>query len=368
MGPSPPRIPVARPQLASLADALPYLQRIDASRTYSNFGPLNALFESRLADRFGLEPGCTVTCNNATNGLTIALQHASAGSGRYCLMPAWTFAATAHAAIAAGLTPYLLDVDSATGALTPEITLAALADIPEPVDAVMPVAPFGAPMEPHAWDAFRAATGIEVVIDAAAGFDTLSVGQAPAVVSLHATKLMGIGEGGFVVCSDPATISDLRRRSNFGFDSGRRASLSGCNAKLSEMGAAYGLAALDHWPSQRRAHEAVLVAYRTRLEDIPELKLAPGLGESWVTSTFNIESPAAAIVQIEQRLALSGIQTRRWWNQGLHRHPAFTNLPRTELLVTDELAARTLGLPCFPDLAMPAMDEIAAIVREVLSA
>jgi dTDP-4-amino-4,6-dideoxygalactose transaminase len=365
---NPPRIPVARPLLVPLAGALPYLQSIDASRTYSNFGPLNGRFEARLADWFGLEPGCVVTCNNATSGLTIALQRAGAGRGRYCLMPAWTFAATAHAAIAAGLIPYLADVDADTGALTPEIARQALAETSDRIAAVVPVAPFGLPIDPLAWDAFRAETGVEVVIDAAAGFDGLTVGHAPAVVSLHATKVLGIGEGGFVISRDPSAIHDVRRRSNFGFDGSRDASLNGCNAKLSEFGAAYGLAAMDNWRLQRLSYQVVLAYYRAALADVPNLKLAPGLGETWIASTFNIEAPEPAMVEIEQRLTRSAIATRRWWGKGLHGHRAFRILPRTDLAVTDGLAARTLGLPCWPGIDTAALDDITAVVRDVLQA
>ncbi len=174
-------VPVARPRLAPFEAVLPYLRRIDEARTYSNFGPLNALFEERLAARFGFAPGCVVTCANATVGLTLSLM-AAARPGRLCITPAWTFAATAHAILAAGLTPYLVDVDPETGALTPEIAAAALRNAPGEIAAVLPVAPFGAPLDASAWEAFRASTGVPVVWDAAAGFDALQPGGAPAVV------------------------------------------------------------------------------------------------------------------------------------------------------------------------------------------
>ncbi|MDP3855267.1 DegT/DnrJ/EryC1/StrS aminotransferase family protein [Phenylobacterium sp.] len=361
-----PRIPVARPRLVELSAALPYLRAIDASRTYSNFGPLNAQFETRLAAQFGLEPGHVATCNNATSGLTMALQRAAGRGGRYCLMPAWTFAATAHAALAAGLTPYLVDVDPTTWAVTPQIALEALPRISHGVAAIVPVAPFGLPLDAQAWDAFQAQTGVEVVLDAAAGFDGLQVGRAAAVVSLHATKILGIGEGGFVASRDAELIVDVRRRSNFGFDGSRDSSLIGCNGKLSEFGAAYGLAALDHWRLQRAQYQSVLGYYRASLADTPDLKIAPGLGDDWMASTFNIEAPEAAILEIETRLSEAEIATRRWWGHGLQGHQAFADLPRAALPVTERLAATTLGLPCWPGLDTTAIDEISAIVRAVL--
>jgi len=361
-----PRIPVARPRLAPLEAALPYLRRIDAARIYSNFGPLNALFEQRLCAQFGLDEGSVVTCNNATMGLTMALQAAAGRYGGYCVMPAWTFAATAHAALAAGLTPFLVDVDAVTGALTPQIAARALAAAPGRVGAVLPVAPFGLPLDLDAWDAFSARHNVSVVADAAAGFDGLRPGKLPAVVSLHATKVLGIGEGGFVVSTDPAVIADIRRRANFGFDGQRDASLVGGNGKLSEYAAAYGLAALDLWRLHRIEYQAVAAYYRAALRDAPGLRLAPGLGDEWICSTFCIEAAPPALAEIELRLTQAEIATRRWWGKGLHGQRAFRALPRTALRTTDRLAASTLGLPCWPGISVEALDEVVSIVLDVL--
>lgn len=361
-----PRIPVARPRLAPLEAALPYLRQIDDARVYSNYGPVNTRLQDRLGAYYGLPSGHVVTCNNATTGLTLALQAAAAKGGTLCIMPAWTFAATAHAAIAAGLTPYLADVDPWTGALTPQIARDALKRAPGKVAAVVPVAPFGYPLDPEAWDLFQEISGVPVVIDAAAGFDTLKPGVAAAVVSLHATKALGIGEGGFVISRDAALVADISRRSNFGFDRSRDATLSGCNGKLSEYGAAFGLAALDFWPMARTRLLTVLAYYRAGFADLESVRLAEGMGDSWVCTTCNIEADADAIEEIERRLADAGVATRRWWGRGLHGHQAFGHLPRTELPVTEALARRTLGLPCFPEIELQAIDEVIATVRSVL--
>lgn len=358
-------VPVARPRLVPLEAALPYLRRIEQTRTYSNFGPLNTLLEQRLARRFGLAEGSVVTCANATMGLTLALASVRR-PGTLCVTPAWTFAATAHAILAAGLTPYLADVDPATGALTPEQAADAVRTAPGEVAAVVAVAPFGAPLDAVAWEDFRVSTGVPVVWDAAAGFDALAPGEAPAVVSLHATKVLGVGEGGFVVCRDEATIADVRRRSNFGFAGSRDAAVAGLNGKMSEYTAAIGLAALDLWPLLRSEYANVLAYYRAALEGAPGLKIADGLGQRWVTATFCIEAAPEAVLEIEWRLAEADVATRRWWGGGLHRHAAFENLPAGPLPVTDGLAARTLALPCWPGMEPQVIDRIAGVARRAL--
>ncbi len=363
---APPRVPVMRPRLVDIECAAPYLRSIDQRRVYSNYGPLNAEFEARLAARYGAGAGAVVTCSNATSGLTQALLAVTDEDRDLCAVPAWTFVATAHAVVAAGMTPYLLDVDPATGALTPEIVAAALASAPGRVSAAMPVAPFGRPLDAASWEAFQDATGVKVVIDAAAGFDGLAASRVPSVVSLHATKVFGVGEGGFLLSTDEALVAAVRRRCNFGFQGARDALSVGCNSKISEYTAAVGLASLDQWPVLRSEHEEVLQAYLEAVADEPRIRTAGGMGRSWVCSTFCIETEEAAVLEVERRLTEVGIATRRWWGGGVHRHQAFGHLPRAELSVTDALASRTLGLPCWPGLDAGVIGSIAGVVKRVV--
>ena len=66
-------LPLRRVKLPSCETLIPYLQRIDASGWYSNFGPLLAEFEGRLASHFGCEPTQLTVVANATAALELAL-------------------------------------------------------------------------------------------------------------------------------------------------------------------------------------------------------------------------------------------------------------------------------------------------------
>src|SRR5690242_12579165 len=215
----PPHYPVGRPRLPDAAALAPYLREIDANRYYSNYGPLVQRFQEHLtaATRFVDGDGVVVTCANATLGLAAALIAQGVRTGDLCLMPAWTFVASPLAARLAGMTPYFVDVDEADWTLSPAAAERAVAAAPGRVGAVMVVAPFGRPVEAAPWDDFAKATGLPVVIDAAAGFDAVEAGKAAVVVSLHATKAFGIGEGGFVASTDRGLIGAIARTCNFGF-------------------------------------------------------------------------------------------------------------------------------------------------------
>jgi dTDP-4-amino-4,6-dideoxygalactose transaminase len=62
--------------------------------------------------------------------------------------------------------------------------------------------------------------------------------------SLHHTKNIGFGEGGFVMC-EKEQYDDLLRISNFGFDINRNYSLPSNNYKISDISAAFILQRLD---------------------------------------------------------------------------------------------------------------------------
>ena len=360
-------IPVMRPKLPAVSQLLPYLEKIDSSRIYSNFGPLVSALEDRLAAHFGFAAGTVSTVANGTLGLMLALMAQRAKPGTLCAIPGWTFVASAQAAMLAGLVPYFVDVDGATGALDAGLMADVIADAPGTVGAVMPVVPFGQPIDIRDWDRFRAATGVPVVIDAAAGFDALRPGDTPAVVSLHATKVLGAGEGGFVISADTALIRDIQARSNFGFAGSREAIAPGGNAKLSEYHAAVAHAALDEWIIARNEWLVCSRTYRRTLRSINAVELQPGFGESWVTSTCVVRLPNDGARQLDREFPKKQIATRRWWGNGAHAHPATINYPRAQLPATEALARTTIALPLYRDLGAAEIEYICDSLRVVLT-
>ena len=358
-------IPVLRPRLPPADRLVPYLAAIDQSRIYSNFGAQARAFEERLSSHFALETGTITTIANATLGLVLALTGQGARPGTLCAMPGWTFVASANAAILAGLTPYFIDVNPSTWALDPFAIEEELARAPAAVGAIMVVAPFGQPIDYASWDNFKFRTGLPVVIDAAAAFDSLQVGEAPAVVSLHATKILGVGEGGFVASRDASIIGAIRQRSNFGFDRNRRAVMAGVNAKLSEYHSVIGLASLDLWSKTRAAWMSVAGSYRQALAKSNHINLQPGFGETWVSSTCIISVGAGVHAKVQQTLAAAGIETRLWWGNGAHSQPATAEFPRARLPVTENLARSTFGLPFYQDLQE---DQVQHIVATLIAA
>jgi dTDP-4-amino-4,6-dideoxygalactose transaminase len=359
-------IPAARPRLPGADAVLPYLRRMDDSRQYSNFGPLLREFEARLAIRFEAMTQ-VVTCVNATQALTLTLQALDLPKGSLVAMPAYTFVASAHAVIAAGLTPWFLDVDGDDWMLRPETVRNALATAPGPVSAVMPVAAFGAMPDLDAWKTLRDDTGLAVVLDAAAAFDQAQDADLPTIVSLHATKVLGIGEGGFLATRDADLAARVRQLTTYGFQGSRISEIAATNAKLSEYASAVGLAALDNWDADRLHFLHAARSMRAAMTFLPQVRFQPGWGIDWITSVCSVQLPDGAADAVEHALEALDIQTRRWWSEGCQTNPAFADCPRQDLSVTNVLGHSVIGLPFAIDMDDRDISRVAATLATALA-
>lgn len=310
------RIKLLVPKMPTTDALIPYLRRIDEARWYTNFGQLEQELRARLSERYG--GAHVVTTSSCTAGLELAFELRKQMGLESVTISPLTFQATALAAHRAGLRVDFRDPDHDTWS-----------------DGT--VAVFGLP-------AYRGP-----IVDAAAAFGEQKVPQdLIAVFSLHATKAIGAGEGGFIVTHNAGEAEELRRMTNFGFLDGSRAARfgvtwgvsrgPGTNAKLSEYGAAVALASLDAWDRAPWLqlfdwYEKHLPAYAKR-QDRPR----------GVYPIMAVKLPVAAM-ETGLRLAALGIETRRWYYPPLNQHQLFAAGARGSYPVTEDLGRHLLGLP-----------------------
>jgi dTDP-4-amino-4,6-dideoxygalactose transaminase len=221
------RIPFLRPNLVKKDTYLSYISQIEKSRIYSNYGPLNALFESRLLDEYFQNEGAVTTVNNATAGLMLAISECKRPNGRYALMPSFTFAATPLAAIWCGLEPYFIDIRQDNFCMNEEFLSEAIKKLGDKVAVVVPYAAFGTCLNLSYYHSLI--NSVPVVVDAASSFGTADDNghfgkgfPGTVVFSFHATKSFGIGEGGLVYSGQSDIINRIRQAGNFGFSEPRR--------------------------------------------------------------------------------------------------------------------------------------------------
>jgi len=359
-------------------DALwPYLGRIDQARHYSNFGPLVQELEARLVQRFQAHTALDMhvsTVSSATLGIELALATLDLPPGSLVLVPALTFVATLTAVIRAGLTPVVTDIDLESWLLTPEIVEAAIQDTG--AKAAVVVATFGHAQDSAAWGEFQEKTGVRIVIDAAAAFGSqwLNTLEVPVVFSMHTTKSLTAGEGGFVVCGNKATTDLVKEMSNFGINLDPTKSLpvgylssAGTNAKLSEFHAAVALASLDNWDNWTEIRQALYAKYRHGLEQEcgESLVWQGGVCASPMTLSVRVGSMALRD-NVETICAASGIATRRWYQPLLHQHAAKVGpIISLSTPLVNKVAADLIGLPFF---AMMNETQMQLVIQTVATA
>jgi dTDP-4-amino-4,6-dideoxygalactose transaminase len=332
----------------------PYLKQMDASHVYSNFGPLVRQVEIRFADFLQIDPAHVVSCANATLALAGCMQTLPRNQW---LLPDWTFAATGHAAASSGKQFLFRDVSWSNWYVKPEEADRVISDSV----GLVSVVPFGTPVD------LSSTVGFECgIVDAAASLGNATDMQPiPAgwavVFSLHATKVLGCGEGALVAFGSTTAAANFRSWTNFGFQGSRVSMIQATNAKMSEVHAAYALAALDQWPDERQqwmdAQEVASdVMFSLGLTGVPTTFV--GVSPYWMVEFETSELTRHA----EQALGRVGVQTRRWWPEPLSEMPPFSAHSDVLTPVSRDISRRVLGLPMYRGLP----NEVGSIVRQSL--
>ena len=349
-------VPVMSPKLPEMKDVEPYLEQMYRNHVFTNRGPLLNHFEHRLSGLFRSKSANTVVCSNAT----IAIQGiATLIEQTEFRVPAFTFPATIHALSASKKNIYLEDISSSTWEINPTSC--------SKNEALVRVSAFGS--VPKFDDANKWG---HLLLDAAASigcqeYDFSEIPEnATIVFSLHATKVLGIGEGAVVVFGNEVLANDFRKWINFGFDGSRESEILGTNAKLSEISAAYGHAALDNWETEKvewLSSRAGAIDISNHWKISTDLNLGTGINPYWI-----IKLPSEMFTnRLIELLGQKQIGHRRWWSFGCHKMPAFQHLSAEEFHQTDYVVSISLGLPFFRDMKQHQFDAINHCLIELFS-
>lgn len=370
-------IPLIRPNPPKLSELQSQLQALEASGMFTNNGPRVQRFEAALVERLFADQGACLAVSNATVGLMIAIRDAMGpgrGNGRYALMPSFTFAATAHAAIWAGLTPLLCDMDPGTWMADGPQEEALLARYGREIAVIVPYATFGASLDLDRYHWLSKQYEVPVVVDAAASLGTIDreyrnfgTGSDFAFVySMHATKTFATAEGGVIYSADKAKIDRLRVMTNYGFEHGRSASIPGMNAKLSEIGAIMGLAKLSELDRIADHRAALAARYRNRL---PEYEVQESNDFRQAMQFMSVLLPAALRpyrARVIQELAESGIGAGTYFSPHLAEQPYFQAESVYEPLpVSDDVGGRILAFPLTDMMTTAEVDQVCTRFRAI---
>ncbi len=374
-----PPIPLIRPSPCRLSEMSTALRGIEDSGIFSNYGPLNTRFEQRLTAEWFTGAGECLTVCNATIGLMMAIHATTALHGtsgrRYALMPSFTFAATAHAAIWCGLTPLFCDIDAHTWLPCHQAEAAMIDRLGDDIAVIVPCATFGACLDLDHYVALSRQSNIPVVIDAAPALGSLDAAgrpfaagcPLPVVFSMHVTKAFAVGEGGVIHADHPELMRNLRAMGNFGFDQTRSATGLGLNAKLSEVSALLALAKLDELDQVVTHRTRRLEQYRAAL---PGWTFQQSTGQRQAIQFVPVlPPPGCCRDKLRAALAEHEIGSATYFSPHLAEQPYFQplalagDLPRTE-----SVAQRILALPMSDTISVADVDRVCSVLRDAAAA
>lgn len=376
-------IPFLRAAPPSLRGLDAELAAIEEAGIFTNYGPANTRFEAALeADMFA-DGGASVTVCNATIGLMMAIravvERADAGRDRpagrrYALMPSFTFAAAAHAADWAGLTPLFCDIDETDWAASAAAEEALIRRYGDEIAVIVPYATFGNCIDLARYDRLSVRTGIPVVIDAAASLGSLDAsGRAfgagcphPVVFSMHATKTFSTGEGGVIHSADPAIIHTLRTMGNFGFGAPRSATMPGLNSKLSEVAAVVAMERLRTFGQVVAHRERLAMQYRALLpgwvfQDIHGLRCAYQFMPLLLPTEFDGRRDL-----VVSELHARGIGAAAYFAPHVAEQPFFRMKGvAAELVVTERISRLVLALPLWDEMTHEMVATVCTALLEI---
>ena len=367
-------IPLAAPVLGA-AEERAVLEVLRTGRL--SLGPRVAEFEQAFAERVGAPFACAVS--SGTAGLHLALRAVGVGDGDEVVTSPFSFVASANAAIYERARPVFADIDPVTLNLDPD---AAAAAVGERTRALLPVHIFGYPAEMPAFERIAARGGLAIVEDAcealgAVHADGVPVGGRghPAVFGFYANKQLTTGEGGMITLAD----ADMKARLDSERNQGRAQDMDwldhdrlGFNYRLTDFACALGLAQLGHLEEMLAARRSVSERYREALSQIEGLELpcadgAAGERRGWFV--FVVQLPRGSDRDgVVRELAARGIQSKPYL-PAIHLMSFYRERfghREGEFPVCEDVAARSLALPFFPQMSEGQVARVAQQLRAAL--
>jgi dTDP-4-amino-4,6-dideoxygalactose transaminase len=374
------KIPFLRPNPPKLTESLDQLAAIDASHIFSNYGPVNTRLEAALVERmFGGQGGCLTVCN-ATIGLMLAIRLAIGAvpdkARIYALMPSFTFAATAHAALWCGLTPLLCDIEPDTWLPSAAAEHGLIERYRDQIAVIVPYATFGNNLDLDRYEALSARTGIPIVVDAAASLGSRNPSGAnfgggfshPVIYSMHATKAFATSEAGLIYCADRVKIETLRAMGNFGFEQPRTATLPGLNSKLSEIAALLALRKLEEFDAVVAHRLSLTRAYQEQLGNWSFQHRTPGSDAQQFVSVLLPAGYPGSREAVLNHLNERGIGFGTYFDPHLANQPYFSQTCVCgDLDATQQVAGRIISLPLSDLMTEADVAKVCQVVQDSCS-
>ena len=329
-------------------------------------------FEQLFAQALGAPRASAVS--SGTAGLHLALRAVRVEEGDEVVTSPFSFVASANVALYEGARPIFADIDPVTLNLDPQ---AAAAAVTRRTRALLPVHIFGYPAEMASLEELAAREGLAIVEDACEALGATDGGVAvgargnPAAFGFYANKQLTTGEGGMVTMADAA----MKERIDSERNQGRAPDMGwldhdrlGFNYRLDELSCALGIVQLGRLRETLAGRARVADLYREALAEVEGLALpcedSDGKQRGWFV--FVVQLPHGVDRDATVRaLAERGIQSKPYL-PAIHLMSFYRERfghREGEFPVCEDVSARSIALPFFPEMGEAHVERVATELR-----
>jgi perosamine synthetase len=366
-------IPLARPLLGAREEEL-VLETLRSGRL--SLGPRAAEFESAFAGRLGAEHVSAVS--SGTAGLHLAIRAAGVEAGDDVITSPFSFVASANCLLYEGARPVFCDIDPRTLNISAEAAADAVTDR---TTGLLPVHIFGYPADMPAFERLAADRALWLVEDTCEALGASHADGTPvggrgnlSVFGFYPNKQLTTGEGGTVV----SPSAEVKRRIDSERNQGRAPDMGwldhdrlGFNYRLDDLSCALGIAQLERLDELLAARARVAALYGEALGGVEGVDLPcpnrDGDHRSWFVYVVQLPPGVdrdATVVAMRER----GVDTKPYL-PAIHLLSFYRERfghREGEFPVCEDVAARSLALPFFPQLTDAEVERVVESLRAVI--
>jgi perosamine synthetase len=368
-------IPLARPFIGSREEEL-ILETLRSGRLA--LGPRLASFEAAFAAATGTSHVSAVS--SGTAGLHLAIRAAGIQPGDDVVTSPFSFVASANCLLYEGANPVFCDIDPRTLNINADSAGEALT---ERTTGILPVHIFGYPADMPAIELLSRDCGLWIVEDACEALGAVHADGTPlgardnlSVFGFYPNKQITTGEGGTVVSPSAA----LKERIDSERNQGRAPDMGwldhdrlGFNYRLDDLSCALGLAQLERLDEMLAARARIASLYSEALAEVEGLEIPcpdhDGDRRSWFVYVVQLPRGVdrdAAVVAMRER----GVDTKPYL-PAIHLLSFYRERfghREGEFPVCEDVAARSLALPFYPELSDGDVEQVVETLTAVVRA
>jgi len=310
--------------------------------------------------------------SSGTDALLLAMQSLGLGAGDEVITTPHTFIATMEPMMQLGIKPVLVDIDSKTYNIDPNLIEAGITN---KTKAIVPVHLYGQPANMTAIAAIAEKRGLALIEDAAQAHGAAWGGKRVgfwgdvSCFSFYPGKNLGAaGDAGGIITNDDSLAEYMRLLLNHGQESKYSHRIIGYNARMDGLQGAVlniKLNYIEQWTAQRRENAAY---YDEILASLPGVITPYVDPRAWhVYHLYVVQVPGNRDA-VFNHLREKGVGAGLHYPTPCHLQPALTELAYKtgDFPVAEQLAGQIISLPMYPELTHEQMNYVAQTLHEAI--